>query len=105
MRTSDWIQIIFAPVLASWITGTSPGRAGMAMERYQLHSVKVYQRNICETIAGHDVDACPGLTILKAGDFELGTVACDCPCLRSQRTKYRSNGSTTATSPRYYYYC
>jgi hypothetical protein len=50
----------------------------MAMERYEVHGVRVYQLNICEAIRDHHL--CPGITTLKAGDFELGTVACDCPC-------------------------
>jgi hypothetical protein len=50
----------------------------MAMERYELHGVKVYQLNICEAIGDHRL--CPGITTLSAGDFELGTVACNCPC-------------------------
>ena len=50
----------------------------MAMERYEVHGVKVYQLNICEAI--HDHDLCPGITSLHAGDFELGTVACNCAC-------------------------
>jgi hypothetical protein len=32
----------------------------------------------CEAIGDHHL--CPGITSLHAGDFELGTVACDCPC-------------------------
>ena len=39
----------------------------MAMERYQLHAVKVYQLNICEAIYDHVL--CPGITSLHAGDF------------------------------------
>jgi hypothetical protein len=49
----------------------------MAMERYEVHGVKVYQLNICEAIHGHNL--CAGITSLHAGDFNLGTVACDCP--------------------------
>jgi hypothetical protein len=48
------------------------------MERYELHGVKVYQLNICEAIDDHHL--CPGITTLKAGDHELGTVAGNCPC-------------------------
>jgi hypothetical protein len=32
----------------------------MAMERYELHGVKVYQLNICEAIGVHRL--CPGIT-------------------------------------------
>lgn len=50
----------------------------MTMERYELHGVKVYQLNICEAIGDHHL--CPGITSLYAGDFDLGTVACNCTC-------------------------
>ena len=50
----------------------------MAEERYEVHGVRVYQLNICEAIGDHHF--CPGITTLAAGEFELGTVACDCPC-------------------------
>jgi hypothetical protein len=50
----------------------------MAMERYEVHGVKVYQLNICEAIGDHHL--CPGITGLHAGDFDLGTVACNCSC-------------------------
>jgi hypothetical protein len=50
----------------------------MAMERYELYGVKVYQLDICEAIGDRDV--CPDITTLKAGDFHLGTVACNCSC-------------------------
>jgi hypothetical protein len=50
----------------------------MAMERYELHGVEVYQLNICEAIVDHHL--CPGITSLYASDFDLGTVACNCPC-------------------------
>jgi hypothetical protein len=43
----------------------------MTMERYEVHGVKIYQFDICEAIGDHDV--CPGVTTLKAGDFDLGT--------------------------------
>jgi hypothetical protein len=43
-----------------------------------VYGVKVYQLDICEAIGDHHL--CPGITTLKAGDFELGTVACNCPC-------------------------
>jgi len=39
----------------------------MAMERYEVHGVKVYQLDICEAIGDHHL--CPGITTLKAGDF------------------------------------
>jgi hypothetical protein len=48
------------------------------MERFELHGVKVYQLNICEAIGDHHL--CPGITNLRAGEFELGTVACNCLC-------------------------
>jgi hypothetical protein len=57
----------------------------MAMERYEVHDVSVYQLNICEAIRDHHL--CPGITTLKAGDFELGTVACDCPCHKKVESK------------------
>ncbi len=50
----------------------------MAMERYEVHDVKVYQLNICEAIADHHLG--PGMTTLLAGNLELGMVACNCPC-------------------------
>jgi hypothetical protein len=50
----------------------------MVMERYELHGVKVYQLNICAAIGDHHL--CRGITSLHAGDFDLGTVACDCHC-------------------------
>ena len=50
----------------------------MTMERYEVHGVKVYRLNVCETT--HDNDLCPGITSLRAGDLDLGTVGCSCPC-------------------------
>ena len=50
----------------------------MAMERYEVHGVKVYQLNICEAIGDHHL--CPGITTPIVGEFQLGTVGCDCPC-------------------------
>ena len=50
----------------------------MAMERYEVHGVQAYQLNICEAIGDHHL--CPGITTLKAGDHDLGAVACNCPC-------------------------
>jgi hypothetical protein len=50
----------------------------MAIVRREVHGVKVYQLNICEAINDHHL--CPGITTLSAEDFELGTVACNCPC-------------------------
>jgi hypothetical protein len=38
----------------------------------------VYQLDICEAI--HDRHLCPGVTLLKAGEHELGPVFCNCPC-------------------------
>lgn len=45
----------------------------------------MYQLNICEAIGDHDM--CPGITMLKAGEHELGLVACDCPCHEKVETK------------------
>lgn len=47
-------------------------------ERYELHGKKVYQLDVCEAI--HDRHLCPGVTLLKAGEHELGPVFCNCPC-------------------------
>ena len=47
-------------------------------EWYELHGEKVFQLDICEAI--HDHHLCPGVTVLKAGEHELGPVFCDCPC-------------------------
>jgi hypothetical protein len=47
------------------------------MERYEVTGVKVYQLDICEAIGDHHL--CPGITTLKAGDHDLGTVTCNCP--------------------------
>ena len=52
------------------------------MERYEVHGLKAYQINICAAISSHD--QCPGITTLKAGDLELGMVACICPCHKKQ---------------------
>ena len=60
----------------------------MALERYELHGVKVYQLNICEAIGDHPL--CPGITTLKAGDFDLGTVACNCACHRKSEDERAS---------------
>jgi hypothetical protein len=59
----------------------------MAMERYEVRDVKVYQLNICEAIDDHHL--CPGITTLSAGDLELGTVACDCPCHKKPENEVR----------------
>ena len=53
-----------------------------------MHCLKVYQLDICETIGDHHL--CPGITTLSAGDFELGTVACNCPCHRNLRANYHN---------------
>lgn len=50
------------------------------MERYEVPGVRVYQLNICEAIGDHHL--CLDITNLKAGDFDLGTVACNCSCHR-----------------------
>jgi hypothetical protein len=47
-------------------------------ERYELPGKKVFQLDICEAI--HDHHLCPGVTVLKAGEYELGPVFCKCPC-------------------------
>jgi hypothetical protein len=58
------------------------------MERHEVRGVKVYQLNICEAIGGHYL--CPGITTLKVGDHDLGTVACNCLVI-SLRTKHPRN--------------
>ncbi len=55
------------------------------MERYELHGVKIYQRNIGEALGGHHL--CPGITSLQAGDLGLGTVACNCSCHNKSGTE------------------
>jgi hypothetical protein len=50
----------------------------MAMEQYEARGARVYQFNICEAIDDHHL--CPGITSLHAGNLDLGTVACNCPC-------------------------
>jgi hypothetical protein len=55
------------------------------MERYPASGQRMYQLNICEAIGDHDM--CPGITMLKAGEHELGLVACDCPCHEKVETK------------------
>jgi hypothetical protein len=51
--------------------------------------VKVYQFDICEAIG--EQNDCPGVTTLKAGDHDLGTVACNSSCHKKPETKYPSN--------------
>jgi hypothetical protein len=46
---------------------------------------KVYELNICEAIKDHV--HCPGFTILSAGSFKLGPVACICECHKKQMTE------------------
>jgi hypothetical protein len=41
-------------------------------------AARFYQLSICEAIADHHLY--PGITTLKADDFELSTVTCNCPC-------------------------
>jgi hypothetical protein len=65
------------------------------MERYEVHGVKAYQINICAAVSSHD--QCPGITTLKAGDLELGMVACNCPC-HNRQLMYRSNSLTEMNS-------
>jgi hypothetical protein len=71
------------------VDSISIGKPEMAMERYELHGVKLYQFDICEAIG--EQDDCPGITTLKAGDHDLGTVACNCSCHKKPETKYPSN--------------
>jgi hypothetical protein len=52
----------------------------MAMERYELHGVKVYQLNICEAIGDHHL--CPGITSLHAGDFRRSAPPAGTLCAR-----------------------
>jgi hypothetical protein len=66
------------------------------IERYEVHGVKVYQLNVCEAI--HDHDLCPGITILHAGAFDIGTVACDCPCHKEPENEVPGNSPTTGVS-------
>ena len=46
-------------------------------ERYELHGKKVYQLDICEAI--HDHHLRPGVTLLKAGEHELGPLEVPLP--------------------------
>jgi hypothetical protein len=57
----------------------------MAMEKYEVHGVKVYQLDICEAIGDHHL--CPGITTLLDGNLELGTVACNCPCYKKPESE------------------
>jgi hypothetical protein len=51
----------------------------MAMKYFDIPpGMKVYTLDICEALKDHDL--CPGFTTLRAGEHELGPVACDCPC-------------------------
>jgi hypothetical protein len=54
-------------------------RIRIAMERFPVPpGHKVYQLDICAAIKDHM--QCPGFTMLSAGGFELGPVACMCEC-------------------------
>jgi hypothetical protein len=55
------------------------------VERFPVSGVKVYQLDICEAIGDHHL--CPGITTLKAGDHEIGTVAFNCACHRKPETE------------------
>jgi hypothetical protein len=57
------------------------GTNGMASRFYQL--------DICEAIG--EQDGCPGTRMLKAGDHDLGTVACNSSCHKKPETKYPNN--------------
>ena len=46
---------------------------------------KVYQLDICDAIKYHV--RCPGFTMLSAGGFELGPVACTCKCHKKLTTE------------------
>jgi hypothetical protein len=65
----------------------------MAMERYELHGVRVYQLDICAAIDDHHL--CPGITSLHAGDFELERSPAIAPATESLRTKFRSDQSAS----------
>jgi hypothetical protein len=83
----DWIKETEVWELA--VDSISTGKPEMAMERHELHGVKLYQFDICEAIC--EQDDCPGVTTLKAGDHDLGTVARNCSCHKKPETKYPSN--------------
>jgi hypothetical protein len=51
-------------------------------ERYELHGRNVYQLDICEAI--HDHHLCPGVTLLKAGEHELGPYSAIVRATRNQ---------------------
>jgi hypothetical protein len=53
-------------------------------ERYELHGAKAYQLDICEAI--NDQYLCPGVTLLKAGERELGPVFCNCLCIETTQS-------------------
>jgi hypothetical protein len=64
----------------SW-TGILSRSSGVGYPRGTLSCIRregIYQLDICEALGDHD--RCPGITSLHAGDFDLGTVACNCPC-------------------------
>jgi hypothetical protein len=65
----------------------------MAMERYELHGVKVYQLNICEAIG--DRHLCPGINSLSAALWTWVPSPATVPVIRSLRTKCRSKSRTT----------
>jgi hypothetical protein len=44
-----------------------------------------YHLNLCE--ATHNHHLCPGVTVLKAGEHELGPVICNCPCHKNVKGK------------------
>jgi len=56
------------------------------MERFPVPpGHKVYQLDICAAIKDHV--HCPGFTMLSAGGFELGPVACMCECHKKPTTE------------------
>jgi hypothetical protein len=55
------------------------------MERYELNGKKVFQLDICEAI--HDHHLRPGVTVLNAGEHELGPLFCKCPCHKKVESK------------------
>jgi hypothetical protein len=46
---------------------------------------KVYRLDICDAIKDHV--SCPGFTMLSAGGFDLGSVACTCQCHKKPETE------------------
>jgi hypothetical protein len=61
----------------------------MAMERHEVHGVKVYQLDICDAIGDHHL--CPGITTLKAADFDLARSPVTVPVTRSLKMSAQTN--------------